>query len=90
VSPIAVSPRKRVLHLSDAERFPAAGLGDRIVQVEDVDPIEACTRRQRTMARIRAFVGMGGGYRAAADTAGNCAVKIDAPVEGNINGRASR
>ena len=27
-------------HLSDAERFPAAGLGDRIVQVEDVDPIE--------------------------------------------------
>jgi len=28
-------------HLSDAERFPAAGLGDRIVQVEDIDPIEA-------------------------------------------------
>ena len=27
-------------HLSDAERFPAAGLGDRIVQVEDVDPVE--------------------------------------------------
>ncbi len=28
-------------HLSDAERFPAPALGDRIVQVEDVDPIEA-------------------------------------------------
>ena len=28
-------------HLSDAECFPAAGLSDPIVQVEDVDPIEA-------------------------------------------------
>ena len=28
-------------HLSDAECFPAAGFSDRIVQVEDVDPIEA-------------------------------------------------
>jgi hypothetical protein len=28
-------------HLSDAERFPAARFGDRIVQVEDVDPVEA-------------------------------------------------
>jgi hypothetical protein len=28
-------------HLSNAESLPAAGLGDRIVQVEDVDPIEA-------------------------------------------------
>src|SRR5262249_31174726 len=27
-------------HLSDAERFPATGLGDRIVQMEDVDPGE--------------------------------------------------
>ena len=28
-------------HLSDAERFPAARLGDRIVQMEDIDPVEA-------------------------------------------------
>ena len=28
-------------HLLDAESLPAAGLSDRIVQVEDVDPIEA-------------------------------------------------
>ena len=43
-------------HLSDAERFPAAGLGDRIVQVEDVDPIEAQSR-QTAFERLRHGVG---------------------------------
>ena len=42
---LLTQPLKRRHHiaedLSDAERFPAAGLGDRIMQVEDVDPIEA-------------------------------------------------
>ena len=37
------------------------------------------------MARIRAFVGVGGGYRAATATAGNRAVKTDTPIEGDIH-----
>ena len=37
----AIERRHHVIeHLSDTECFPAATHGDRIVQVEDVDPIE--------------------------------------------------
>ena len=39
-------------HLADAQRFPASGRGDRIVQVEDVDPIEAQSR-QTALERLR-------------------------------------
>jgi hypothetical protein len=43
-------------HLSNAERFGAAGLGDRIVQVEDVDPL-AAQSRQAAFERFRHGVG---------------------------------
>jgi hypothetical protein len=36
------------------------------------------------MPSREAFVGVGGGYRAAADTAGHRAVKSNAPVEGQL------
>ena len=43
-------------HLSDAERFAAPSLGDRIVQMEDVDPI-AAKPRQTGFERLRHGVG---------------------------------
>ena len=43
-------------HLSDTERFTAAGFGDRIVQVEDIDPIEAKSR-QTAFERLRHGLG---------------------------------
>jgi hypothetical protein len=39
-------------HLLNAERFPAAGLGDRVLQVEDVDLVETKSR-PTTFKRLR-------------------------------------
>ena len=36
-----------VKHLGDAERLPVPGRGDRIVQVKDIDPVEAQPRKAR-------------------------------------------
>lgn len=50
-------------HLPDAERCPAARLGDRVVEVDDVDPLEL-------QARETGFERLGDGVGDAAEVAG--------------------
>ena len=57
---LLTQPRKRRHHLieylPDAERWPAPHFRDRVVQVEDVDPIET-QPRQTAFERLRYGIG---------------------------------